>query len=68
MLLVDDTFPVDEIKNRSNDKLEKWGHALEVKGLSISRSKTEFIACNFSGMRSINWEKFKLDGETPQRR
>ena len=49
MLLADDIVLVDESKDGVNAKLEKWREALESKGFKISRTKTEYMVCNFSG-------------------
>ena len=34
---------------KANDKLEEWKALLEGKGLRISRIKTKYLRCNFSG-------------------
>ncbi|XP_035841304.1 uncharacterized protein LOC118488194 [Helianthus annuus] len=49
MLFADDIVLVAETKQRLNSRLEEWRAALEGKGLRISRSKTEYLYCNFSG-------------------
>jgi hypothetical protein len=49
MLFADDIVLVAEKKQDLNVRLEEWRIALERKGLRISRSKTEYLFCNFSG-------------------
>ncbi|XP_035838294.1 uncharacterized protein LOC110901930 [Helianthus annuus] len=49
MLFADDIVLVAETKQRLNERLEEWRVALEGKGLRISRSKTEYLHCDFSG-------------------
>ncbi|KAL6521651.1 hypothetical protein OROGR_018220 [Orobanche gracilis] len=49
MLFVDDIVLVVESKREVNEKLELWRSTLESQGLSVSRSKTEYLWCNFSG-------------------
>ncbi|XP_076921566.1 uncharacterized protein LOC143583021 [Bidens hawaiensis] len=45
----DDYGYVAERKQDLNMRLEQWRAALENKGLRISRSKTEYLHCNFGG-------------------
>ena len=48
MLFADDIVIVGETKEEVNRKLEVWKQTLEFGGLRISRSKTEYMACNFA--------------------
>ena len=48
MLFADDIVLIDETREGVEMKLEMWRHALESKGLKISRRKTEYIYFNFS--------------------
>ena len=48
MLFADDIVLVAKTKE-ANSKLEEWREALEVKGFHISRTKSEYLRCNFSG-------------------
>ncbi|XP_076920734.1 uncharacterized protein LOC143581941 [Bidens hawaiensis] len=50
MLFADDIVLVAETKQSLNERLEEWRVALEDKGLRISRSKTEYLFCDFSGV------------------
>jgi len=59
MLLADDIVLVDETREGVNGKLERWRHALESRGFRISRSKTEYLYCCFSG-RKMSGEKSPL--------
>jgi hypothetical protein len=47
MLFADDVVLVDESREGVNRKLELWRQALESKGFRISRTKTEYIICDF---------------------
>jgi hypothetical protein len=48
MPFADDVVLVDESRTGVNQKLELWRWTLEVKGFRLSRSKTEYIKCDFS--------------------
>jgi len=45
----DDIVLIDETRQGVNDKLERWRHSLESRGFTVSRSKTEYLNCCFSG-------------------
>jgi hypothetical protein len=47
MLFADDVILVDESRTVIDQKLELWIRILEVKDFSLSRSKTEYIKCDF---------------------
>ncbi|WVZ78102.1 hypothetical protein U9M48_025865 [Paspalum notatum var. saurae] len=47
MLFADDVVLVDESQAGVNRKLELWRQTLESKGFRISRSKTEYMRCDF---------------------
>ncbi|KAD4177984.1 hypothetical protein E3N88_26575 [Mikania micrantha] len=49
MLFADDIVLVAETKEELNVRLEEWRTALEQRGLHISRTKTEYLHCQFSG-------------------
>ncbi|KAK9071956.1 hypothetical protein SSX86_008387 [Deinandra increscens subsp. villosa] len=52
MLFADDIVLVAEKKHDLKSRLLEWHAALERKGFRISRSKTEYLHCNFSGITS----------------
>jgi len=49
MLFVDDIILIGKTRERLDNKLELWRHALESRGFKLSRSKTEYLKCEFSG-------------------
>ncbi|KAD6119585.1 hypothetical protein E3N88_10856 [Mikania micrantha] len=49
MLFADDIVLVAETKEELNVRLEEWRTALEQRGLCISRTKTEYLHCQFCG-------------------
>jgi hypothetical protein len=48
MLFTDDVVLVDESRTGVDQKLELWRRTLEAKCFRISRSKTEYMKCDFS--------------------
>jgi hypothetical protein len=48
MLFADDVVLVNENRTGVDQKLKLWIRTLEVKGFRLSRSKTEYIKCDFS--------------------
>ncbi|XP_076905135.1 uncharacterized protein LOC143560803 [Bidens hawaiensis] len=52
MMFADDIVLVAERKQDLNMRLEEWRTALERKVLRISRSKTEYLHCDFGGGES----------------
>ena len=50
MLFADDIVLIDETSVGLSGKLEQWRHTLESKGFRLSRSKTEYLKCEFSGV------------------
>ena len=52
-------FPI-KTKSGINDKLDVWREVLESKGFKISRTKTEYIKCNFNENRNTNDEIVKI--------
>jgi hypothetical protein len=48
MLFADDVVLVDESRTVVDQKLELWRRILEAKDFRISRSKTEYMKCDFS--------------------
>ncbi|KAK9118568.1 hypothetical protein Scep_016661 [Stephania cephalantha] len=51
MLFADDIVLVDETKDGVNRKLELWRNTLESKGFKLSRTKTEYMHCEFRNTR-----------------
>jgi len=49
MLFADDIILIDVTREGVNDKLEQWRHTLESRDFRVSRSKTEYLHCCFSG-------------------
>ncbi|KAL6554096.1 hypothetical protein OROMI_019769 [Orobanche minor] len=49
MFFADDIVLVAEMRREVNVKLELWRSKLESQGMPVSRSKTEYLWCNFSG-------------------
>jgi len=56
MLVVDDIAFIDEIGDGLNDKLEKWKHTLKSRRFKLSKSKTEYFWCGFSGVEEGSGE------------
>jgi hypothetical protein len=48
MLFAGDVILVDESRTRVDQKLELWRRTLEAKCFKLSRSKTEYMKCDFS--------------------
>ena len=61
MLFADDIVLIDETREGVNAKLERWKHALESTGFRVSRSKIEYMHCNFSGREEVGRE-VTIDG------
>jgi hypothetical protein len=51
MLFADDVVLVDDSRAGVNRKLELWRHTLESKEFRLSRTKTEYMRCDFSATR-----------------
>ncbi|PUZ44177.1 hypothetical protein GQ55_8G069400 [Panicum hallii var. hallii] len=51
MLFADNVVLVDESRAGVNMKLELWRHTLESRGFRLSRTKTEYMMCDFSPTR-----------------
>jgi hypothetical protein len=62
MLFADDVILVDASKTGVNQKLELWRRILEAKFFSLSRSKIEYMKCDFSA--TTHEERgVRLDGQ-----
>ena len=60
MLFADDIVIVGETKAEVNRKLELWRQTLETNGLKLSRSKTEYMACNFAQSADDDREEVRI--------
>ena len=49
-MLFADVVLVDESQAGVNRKLELWRQTLESKGFRLSRTKTEYLRCDFGGV------------------
>ena len=56
MLFADDIILINETRKGVNDKLERWRYTLESRGSRVSRSKTEYLHCCFSGREDAGGE------------
>jgi hypothetical protein len=52
ILFADNVVLIDESGVGVDKKLELWRQILESKGFRFSRTKTEYMRCEFSGVRS----------------
>ena len=67
MLFEDDVVLVDENRTGVNQKLELWRETLEFKGFRLSRTKTEYMICDF-GTTTREEEDISLDGQVVLRK
>ncbi|WP_375619007.1 hypothetical protein, partial [Bartonella sp. AC134YNZD] len=63
MLFANNIVLVDDTKEGVNAKLELWREALESRGFRISRTKTEYMECNFSKTQHPQTQVVSLDGQ-----
>jgi hypothetical protein len=61
MLFADDVILVDESRTGVDQKLELWRRILEVKVFRLSRSKIEYMKCDFSATTQEEGD-VRLDG------
>lgn len=66
MLFADDVVLIDESMAGVNRKLEVWRQTLESKGFKLSRTKTEYMRCDFSQMQAEDGDVI-LDGQAVPR-
>ena len=50
-VFANDIIPLAESREEINVKLEIWRNTLESKGFRLSRSKTEYMHCNFANIQ-----------------
>jgi hypothetical protein len=62
MLFADDMVLVDESRTGVDQKLELWRRTLEAKDFRLSRSKMEYMKCDFSAITQEE-EDVRLDGQ-----
>jgi hypothetical protein len=62
MFFADDVVLVDESRTEVDQKLELWRHSLEAKCFRLSRSKTEYMKCDFSAITQEEGN-VRLDGQ-----
>ncbi|KAG2555809.1 hypothetical protein PVAP13_8NG034601 [Panicum virgatum] len=67
MLFADDVVLVDESKAGVNRKLELWRCTLESKGFRLSRTKTEYMMCDFSASRHEGGDNGDIDEDVMHR-
>jgi hypothetical protein len=63
VLFVDDVVLVDDSRARVNRKLELWMHTLESKEFKLSRTKTEYMRCDFSATIDMRREMLASMGK-----
>ncbi len=66
MMFADDIVLVDETRQGVESKLELWRQTLEAKGFRLSRSKTEYLHCVFSGDEDTGVGTILLDEKIVQ--
>jgi hypothetical protein len=62
MLFPDDVVLIDKNGIEVNQKLELWRQTLESEGFRLSRTKTEYMRCQFNRDNSDD-EDVSLDGQ-----
>jgi len=62
MLFADDVVLVDESRTGVNQKLKLWREILESKDFRLSRTKTEYMRCDF-GTTTREEEDISLEGQ-----
>jgi hypothetical protein len=62
MLFTDDVVLVDESRTGVDQKLELWRGTLEAKVFRLSKSKTEYMKCDFSAITQEEGD-IRLDGQ-----
>lgn len=63
MFFVDDIVLVDKTREGVDTKLDIWRKALECKGFRISKSKTEYMECNFNNSHNENIREMKIENQ-----
>ncbi|XP_070020888.1 uncharacterized protein [Nicotiana sylvestris] len=68
ILFADDIVLIDESRSGVNERLEVWRQALESKGFKLSRTKTEYLECKFSGVLGEADGVVRLDSQVIPKR
>nr|XP_018633540.1 uncharacterized protein LOC104117440 [Nicotiana tomentosiformis] len=68
LLFAQDIVLIDETRGGVNDRLEVWRHTLESKVFKLSRTKTEYLKCKFSGITQEADGYVRLDMQAIPRR
>nr|XP_016469921.1 PREDICTED: uncharacterized protein LOC107792243 [Nicotiana tabacum] len=68
LLFADDIVLIDETQGGVNERLEVWRHTLESKGFKLSRTKTEYLECKFSGVTQEAGGDVRLDTQVIPKR
>ena len=63
MLFADDIVLVAKSNEEANIKLDEWRTVLESKVLRISRTKIEYLRCNFSGKEQDDSQEVTIEGD-----
>ena len=61
VLFADDIVLVAETREEVSNKLDECREALEGKGLRISRTKTEYLQCDFNGTSPVGEPEVSID-------
>ncbi|XP_026396068.1 uncharacterized protein LOC113290700 [Papaver somniferum] len=67
MLFEDDVALIGESKQEIEGKMEMWHHTLEAKGFRLSRTKSEYLKCDFDETGTEDGELL-LDGQIVPRK
>ncbi|XP_070057852.1 uncharacterized protein [Nicotiana tomentosiformis] len=68
MLFADGIVLIDETRDGVNVQLEVWRQTLEFKVFKLSRTKTEYLKCKFSGEIQLGEGEVRLDSQVIPRR
>jgi len=63
MLFANDLILIYGTRVGLNSKLEQLRHALEFRGFKLSRAKTEYLKCGFTGVKGSG-EEVTMEGVT----
>ncbi|XP_009768426.2 uncharacterized protein [Nicotiana sylvestris] len=68
LLFANYTVLIVEMRGGVNERLEVWRHTLESKGSKLSRTKTEYLECKFSGVTQEMDVDVRLDTQVIPKR